>query len=68
MQALVKDWHLAIVVLGITGAGLLMAILGWSIPELRVVPSLQQDGEQQIGRNVRLSQLILCYLKLINIS
>ena len=31
-----------------------MAVLGWSIPQLRAMPSLQADGERQTERNVRL--------------
>ena len=31
-----------------------MAVLGWSIPRLRALPSLQADGERQTERNVRL--------------
>lgn len=54
------DWHLAAIVAAITGVGVLMAILGWSIPLLRSTPALQDDGERSgFGRNVRSGEVCL---------
>ena len=39
--------------MAITAVGLLLVILGWSIPELRATPTLQQDLESPgFGENV----------------
>ena len=38
---------MAVIVVGITGVGVLMAMLGWAIPQLRAIPSLQPDDERK---------------------
>lgn len=54
LQKPLTDWHLAVIVAAITGVGVLMAILGWSIPQLRSTPALQPDAERPgFGRNVQ---------------
>lgn len=44
---------MALIVLTITGVGVLMATLGWAIPRLRATPTLQPDSERPLGRDVR---------------
>ena len=57
---------MATIVLGITGVGVLMSILGWAIPQLRTMPTLYQDEEKKIGRNVR-NQLKISDIHHVNI-
>ena len=52
LQKGVSDWHLAIVVLVITGVGTLIPVVGWAVPLLRSVPSLELDLERGPGRDV----------------
>ena len=54
---------MAIIVLAITGVGVLMAVLGWAIPQLRAIPTRQPDRERGVGANVRyFADTLLCAL------
>ena len=53
LQKGVSDWHLAIVILVITAVGTLIPVVGWAIPLLRSVPSLELDLERGPDRDVR---------------
>ena len=44
---------MATIVFGITAVGVFMVVLGWAIPQLRAIPSLQRDGERGTGEDVR---------------
>ena len=59
MQKGVSDWHLAIVVLVITAVGTLIPVVGWAIPLLRSVPSLELDLERGPDRDVRNHEFII---------
>ena len=53
MQKPLKDWQMALVILGITAVGVLIPVLGWAIPILQAVPSLRPDDERPPQQNVR---------------
>lgn len=44
---------MAVIVSLITGVGVLIPVLGWAIPTLRAIPSVQPDEERMFGENVR---------------
>ena len=44
---------MAVIVVVITGVGFLMAVLGWAIPLLRAIPTLEPDVERKPGRDVK---------------
>ena len=50
----VRDWHLIIVTLLVTGFGTLLVTLQVAIPQLRPTPQLIQDNEHRIDQGVRL--------------
>ncbi len=50
----VRDWHLIIVTLLVTGFGTLLVTLQVAIPQLRPTPQLIPDDEHGIERDVRL--------------
>ena len=58
MQKPLKDWQMALVVLGITAVGVLIPLLGWAIPILQAVPSLGPDEERPPQQNVRTQYFI----------
>jgi hypothetical protein len=43
---------MAVVVSIITGVGVLIPVLGWAIPQLQAIPSLQPDEERMYGEDV----------------
>ena len=52
LQKALKDWHMVVIVLCITGAGVLIPTIGWAVPALRAYPALEPNEEIRFGRNV----------------
>ena len=49
---------MAVIVSIITGVGVLIPVLGWAIPALRAIPSVQPDEERMFGENVRNRKIV----------
>ena len=61
-QAL-KDWHLMIAVVLITGTGVLLLMIGTAVPDLRPSPVLDPDEEDLQGTDVCLRLWMLVQLR-----